>query len=665
MKTPKAFFGIVAVTLGLAGQLPAQFTFTTNQDGSLNLVGYTGSNSVVVIPDTTNGAPIVSIGDAVFIYDKTLTQITIGTNVTSMGASVFADSGLAAITFPNRLTSIGQTAFLSCRLRDVTLPNSLTNLGSGAFDWCNDMTNVVLGNGITELANGLFSECGHLTTVTLPENLTTIGDSAFWGAQSLVSIAMPTTLTYIGGSAFGLCPSLSSMYCYGNAPSVVSTALPSNASVYYLAGTTGWGPTLSGAATSLWYPPVPCAYSVTNGSVTLSKYLGSDDAVSIPNSINGLPVTTIGTNAFSGCGTLTNVFIPTSVTNIVKNPFAGCAGLVSITVDPLNSYYSSLDGVLFNWRRTTLIGCPNGKATSGYTIPNSVFSIGAGAFASCAGLSSVTIPSGVTNIGDYAFGNCQSLKGIYFQGNAPSVVSNAFGNDYRVVVYYLPWNQGWTATYAGISTIAWDFHPIVQNGGFEEGDFRSWSLVGTPNTPYLIYNAVLGDSSGYAVVRAGRYGAALADGQVARLSQTLSTVPGQYYLLSLWLDNAPGGSPESFSVNWNTNNTTTNTLFTTINPPAFGWTNLEFLVMATDTNTTLEIRAENVPGYFGLDEISVTPVPPIPPCHRPALSFPWPPHQAWFIKSNTKRIFCKAAGSILGHPLSPRITLRPCWMSEL
>jgi len=63
-------------------------------------------------------------------------------------------------------------------------------------------------------------------------------------------------------------------------------------------------------------------------------------------------------------------------------------------VEALNSFYSSVDGVLFNKSQTTLIQYPGGKAGA-YIIPGSVTSIGI-AFSRCTNLTSVTIPSSVT-----------------------------------------------------------------------------------------------------------------------------------------------------------------------------------------------------------------------------------------------------------------------------
>ena len=150
---------------------------------------------------------------------------------------------------------------------------------------------------------------------------------------------------------------------------------------------------------------------------------------------------------------------------------------------------------------------------------------------------------------------------------------------------------------------------LVLNGGFEEGDFSGWTLVGDTVDQKFIYNAVEDLGSTHQTVHSGSYGAFLGDAQLATLSQVLATVPGRRYLLSLWLDNPKSGSGQLFAINWNTNASATNTIFSLTNPPVFTWTNLQFLLTATATNTVLQFAAENLPNYFGLDDVSVLPVP--------------------------------------------------------
>src|SRR5215831_3969682 len=113
--------------------------------------------------------------------------------------------------------------------------------------------------------------------------------------------------------------------------------------------------------------------------------------------------------------------------------------------------------------------------------------------------------------------------------------------------------------------------------------------------------------SGYdgELVHSGAFGAFLGDTNIATLSQTLPTVPGQEYLLSFWLDNPVSGAGEKFLVNWITNSTGTNRIYSLTNPPPFAWKKLAFVVTATDTNTTLQFDAQNDQLFFGLDDVSV------------------------------------------------------------
>lgn len=112
-------------------------------------------------------------------------------------------------------------------------------------------------------------------------------------------------------------------------------------------------------------------YTTANGAITLTGYSGPGGALSIPSTLNGLPVTGIGANAFKAVGSLTSVTIPAGITSIGLRAFAACPNLTTIAVDGLNNSLSSMDGVLFDKLQTTLIQCPGGKAGS-YAIPAGV-----------------------------------------------------------------------------------------------------------------------------------------------------------------------------------------------------------------------------------------------------------------------------------------------------
>jgi hypothetical protein len=134
---------------------------------------------------------------------------------------------------------------------------------------------------------------------------------------------------------------------------------------------------------------------------------------------------------------------------------------------------------------------------------------------------------------------------------------------------------------------------LVLNGGFETGNFSSWMTSGNLADTFV--------TTGSQYAHSGTYGAQLGpSGSLGYLSQTLATTAGTSYLLSFWLDSPDGKTPNEFLVSWNGTN-----LFDQVNLGTTGWTNLQFTVTATGSNTTLEFGFRNDPSYFGLDDISV------------------------------------------------------------
>jgi len=153
---------------------------------------------------------------------------------------------------------------------------------------------------------------------------------------------------------------------------------------------------------------------------------------------------------------------------------------------------------------------------------------------------------------------------------------------------------------------------LVQDGGFESGSFCHWTLVGRTTTQFgaVIWNGVESPHPAYNTVHSGNYGALMGDTTLSILSQALPTVPGQKYLLSFWMENQIAGSGQQFEVNWNTNGTATNTIYNLVNPTSpLAWTNFHFVITAGSPNTVLQFGAFNRPNFFGLDDVSVTPVP--------------------------------------------------------
>ena len=236
------------------------------------------------------------------------------------------------------------------------------------------------------------------------------------------------------------------------------------------------------------------SYVTNNGTITITGYTGPDGAVTIPSAINGLPVTTIGNEAFSYTSltsitipntvtsigdnafaigsSLTSVTIPNSVTNIGDGAFAYCTGLTSLLIP--NGVTRIGDGEFFFCTNLSSITIPDSVTYIGdsafsfctsltrITISNSVTSIGDYAFSQCSSLTSVTIPSSITSIADYVFSGCSRLNKVYFQGNVPSLGGGVFQFDNSVTLYYLPGTVGWGSTFAGRPTALWTLpYPLI------------------------------------------------------------------------------------------------------------------------------------------------------------------------------------------------------------
>lgn len=227
-------------------------------------------------------------------------------------------------------------------------------------------------------------------------------------------------------------------------------------------------------------------FNLTTGTIT--KYNGTDTVVVIPSKINGVTVTTIGTDAFLGLN-ITSVTIPDSVTEIGANAFAGCTNLTSVnykgdwsklTIQSGNpAVQDAANEQLFDFKFTpdntavivtryngtaadvTIPSHYKGKpvtmidhaafhdsAVTSVTIPDSVTSIPDDAFAFCSQLTNISIPNSVTFIGFSAFNSCTSLKSITLPSSLSTIQSSAFFNCGNLETIRIPVSVTFIGNYA-------------------------------------------------------------------------------------------------------------------------------------------------------------------------------------------------------------------------
>ena len=328
-------------------------------DDTASLVGYTGEFENLTIPESVTYEgytfSVTSI-DGAFYNCTSLTSVTIGNSVTSIGSSAFKGcTNLKSITIPNSVTSIGQDVFSNCsNLKSVNYNGTKVKWKSisgysnvSQIIKCTDgiyaNSNTIIIDSVKYRLNDdytaqVISYSGTPENITIPESVTyegvtfkvtSIGSSAFKDCTSLTSITIPNSVESIGDNAFQNCTSLTS--------------------------------------------------------------------VTIPNSVES-----IGDNSFQNCTSLTSITIPDSVISIASYVFNGCSKLKKIEIPDSVTYIGSkaFDGTAFyntvkNWEDGVLY-CGNHLISAKsdvtkITVKASTVSIAAGALDNCKSLEKINV----------------------------------------------------------------------------------------------------------------------------------------------------------------------------------------------------------------------------------------------------------------------------------
>ena len=430
---------------------------------------------VVVHPGVT------TIGSDAFYDMKEIVEVQLPDTLIEIGSdSFFYCSALTEITIPSSVVELRYGAFRGCSgLESIVIPGTV-NVGDEAFANCTGLTEAVLGDGFTDLGNEVFSNCASLKTVVLPEGLKTIGTGAFTACPALTEITIPSTVTEIHSSAFGrnrleksvtIDPEKTITFT-GDAPEMEDGAFSGSVIIAQYpfgnltwtadkmqdyGGTVTWVPTGSVAGTC----GKNLSWTLEDGVLTVS---GTGEMFGFPED-NPAPwsayhtfiekvvvesgVTTIGSHAFDGTACpgyagITELELPDTLVSIGEGAFNTCLGLTSICIP---GSVTKIGGGAF-------ASCENLETV---VLSEGLQIISDSAFDFCPALKEITVPSTVTIVGEYAFsGETGTEKTIHFTGNAPKFNENAF---YEIVasVYYPADDTTWTAdkmqNYGG--TVTW------------------------------------------------------------------------------------------------------------------------------------------------------------------------------------------------------------------
>lgn len=213
------------------------------------------------------------------------------------------------------VVSIGEYAFNDSDIRRVKIPDSVETIKRGAFYKCGALVSVSIGNGVSSIGDYAFCDGIRLTSISLGRNVSSIGENAFTLCD-IICIRNESSLQLRFGS--------------GNHGEIAKHAsvIIQNGSTSYI--NDGYDYTLTSD---------DFLFRCRENQYELIAYLGENDAVTLPSSING------STYEINSLGGLVDVILSNGVTRIQSFAFTSCNRLESITV---SSSVSSIGSCAFN-----------------------------------------------------------------------------------------------------------------------------------------------------------------------------------------------------------------------------------------------------------------------------------------------------------------------------
>jgi len=447
-----------------------------------NAFSYCESLSSIALPDG-----LISIGTGAFADCTQLTSLTFPEEITNLGNAVCnRDTSLVSVTLPLNITMIGPNFFQGCyNLRSVQIPEGVVTIGGSCFSMCSDLTAVQLPECVESIGANAFSGCKSLTSISIPHGVTRLEEGLFAGCQNLENIQIPNTVAAIGSGVFQGCSSLRSLdipdavsvindRTFQNCSALQSIRIPENVTSIGVSAFNGCQSLLSltipakvtnigsnafvgcGGLESMAVDAQNTVYDSRDNCNAIIETKTNVLLAGCKNTTIPQGVTRLREKAFEGCQGLSAIFIPKSVESIERGVFNGCSNLSSIVVEEGNPIYDSrsqCNAIIETATNTLLFGCSNTSFPSDvtvigeyafqycnfqfFTIPESVTSIGTGAFFQCEKLEGINLPDSLTSLGDHAFYNCASLTSIRLPDNLRRIEEYTFTGCVQLDAVYM------------------------------------------------------------------------------------------------------------------------------------------------------------------------------------------------------------------------------------
>lgn len=354
-------------------------------DEGIKIIAYLGAETEIVFPTTMNTKSVVALGE--YIINPTIQRVTIQDTITELANNTFSSeiydseiyTAIMALEYlfidTNNLQSIGEKVFNGLSISEITLPKNLVTISSLAFTNCNELKRIIVNSENTNFKSidGVLFNDDETRLIKYPMGSTRM------------EYSLPQTVRTVGKYAFAEVANLIIINLNDSLVAVESFAFQNCSNLLDI--------------------------ELPNGLLRVESF------------------------AFKGCYRINKLYLPASVEEFDATVILDCNALATINTSALSEKYVSIDGVLFDATKETLLSYPVGKKGA-YTIPTSVKKLAPYAFYATT-ITSITIPDKIVEVGEFAFSNSQ-LVSITFGNGANLLPSGVLKNCEKLESLILP-----------------------------------------------------------------------------------------------------------------------------------------------------------------------------------------------------------------------------------